>query len=152
MINGRNTVTNVALSEALLPHSGPLSSLTSVSLTEMDRIWWRAATRPRRDDLQSLGYLMIYFLRGDIHGRGYDQSVEMMKNSTIEDLCSGLPDEFATYLNYTRSLEFEDEPDYNYLQEIFRDLYVNKGFKDDNVFDWIVRRYEMNCHATNQAV
>lgn len=94
---------------------------------------------------------MIYFLRGDIHGRGYDQAVEMMKNSTIKDLCSGLPDEFATYLNYTRLLKFEDEPNYPYLREIFRGLYTRKGFRYDDEFDWTVLQYEKNRQANNQA-
>lgn len=112
--------------------------------------------------MESLGYVLID-LSGHLASEKldaskkeeYDLIMEKKKNTTIKSLCNGLPDEFATYLNYTRSLEFEDEPDYNYLQKIFRDLYVNKGFKDDNddkVFDWTVRKYEMNCQDTNQAV
>ncbi|OBT60289.1 hypothetical protein VE03_10326 [Pseudogymnoascus sp. 23342-1-I1] len=104
------------------------------------------------DDMDSLGRLMIYFLRGHLPWKGldankkeeYDLIMDEMKKTTVEDLCSGLPGEFATYLNYTRFLEFKDNPDYDYLQKIFRDLYANKGFENDNVFDWIVRKDEMN--------
>lgn len=41
--------------------------------------------------------------------------------------------EFAMYLNYTRDLLFEEEPDYAYLKEILRGM----NYKYDNAFDWI---------------
>ena len=44
--------------------------------------------------------------------------------------------EFATYLNYCRSLKFEDKPDYVYLRQMFRTLFHRLGYTSDNVFDW----------------
>lgn len=58
----------------------------------------------------------------------------------IEALCKGFPSEFATYLNYTRSLRFEDKPDYAYLKKLFRDLFVREGYQMDYVFDWTLKR------------
>lgn len=55
-----------------------------------------------------------------------------------ELLCRGFPSEFAIYLNYTRSLRFDDKPDYSYLRKLFRDLFVREGFQYDYVFDWTV--------------
>lgn len=56
-----------------------------------------------------------------------------------EVLCRGFPNEFAIYLNYCRSLRFDDKPDYSYLRKLFRDLFVREGFQYDYVFDWSVQ-------------
>jgi len=60
-----------------------------------------------------------------------------------EELCEGLPGEveFATFINYARSLRFEDEPDYAYLRQLFSRLFLAEGFKYDNVFDWTEKRF-----------
>jgi casein kinase I family protein HRR25 len=69
-----------------------------------------------------------------------------------EVLCRGFPNEFAIYLNYTRSLRFDDKPDYSYLRKIFRDLFVREGFQYDYVFDWTVYKYQQkNAQAIAQA-
>jgi hypothetical protein len=47
--------------------------------------------------------------------------------------------EFATYLNYCRSLRFEDKPDYAYLRRLFRDLFYRKGYTLDYVYDWTLK-------------
>ena len=44
--------------------------------------------------------------------------------------------EFAIYLNYVRSLRFEDKPDYMYLRKMFRDLFIREGFEWDYMYDW----------------
>lgn len=57
-----------------------------------------------------------------------------------EFLCRGFSNEFAIYLNYCRSLRFDDKPDYSYLRKLFRDLFVREGFQYDYVFDWSVQQ------------
>jgi hypothetical protein len=47
--------------------------------------------------------------------------------------------EFATYLNYCRSLRFEDKPDYSYLRQIFRNLFHREGYTYDYIFDWTLQ-------------
>ncbi|KAL5344275.1 serine/threonine protein kinase [Pseudogymnoascus australis] len=102
----------------------------------------------RRDDMESLGYVMLYFCRGSLPWQGlkaatakqkYDSVVFKKMATRIEVLCHGLPNEFAIYLNYTRSLRFDDKPDYVFLRKIFRDLFVREGFQYDYVFDWTVQ-------------
>lgn len=44
--------------------------------------------------------------------------------------------EFGTYLNFCRSLKFEDKPDYAYLRQLFRNLFHKLGYTYDYVFDW----------------
>lgn len=53
----------------------------------------------------------------------------------------GLPDEFGEYIDYTRSLGFRVEPDYAYLRRLLRRRFKAEGFKNDNVFDWTIKRF-----------
>ncbi|KAK4169011.1 casein kinase [Cladorrhinum sp. PSN259] len=98
------------------------------------------------DDLESLGYLLVYLARGSLPWQGLKAPTEREKYELImqkkmslsgEDLCDGvLPDEFATLINYARSRGFHDKPDYPYLHGLFRHLFEARGFHDDSVFDW----------------
>eukprot|EP01061_Rhynchopus_euleeides_P024689 TRINITY_DN397_c0_g1_i6.p1 TRINITY_DN397_c0_g1~~TRINITY_DN397_c0_g1_i6.p1 ORF type:complete len:343 (+),score=125.62 TRINITY_DN397_c0_g1_i6:78-1031(+) len=99
----------------------------------------------RRDDLEAVGYVLMYFLRGSLPWQGlkaqtkkqkYDRISEKKMSTPVETLCKGFPGEFATYLNYTRSLRFEDKPDYQYLRKLLRDLFIKEGYMMDYVFDW----------------
>ncbi|CAH7690930.1 CK1/CK1/CK1-D protein kinase [Phakopsora pachyrhizi] len=99
----------------------------------------------RRDDLESLGYLLISFLTGTLPWLGISSHSRSLKNSIMAEkkictplnsLCSGLPIEFVKYLNYVRSLRFKDRPDYSYLRKLFRDLLFRVGYTYDYVYDW----------------
>ncbi|KAI8826963.1 kinase-like domain-containing protein [Fimicolochytrium jonesii] len=105
----------------------------------------------RRDDLESLGYVLMYFCRGALPWQGlkaatkkqkYDRIMEKKMTTPTEVLCRGFPNEFSMYLNYTRSLRFDDKPDYSYLRKLFRDLFVREGYQYDYVFDWTVVKYQ----------
>ncbi|KAG2136386.1 casein kinase I [Suillus clintonianus] len=79
----------------------------------------------RRDDLESLTYMLIYLLRGSLpwlisdHEKLSSSSIlERKVNTTIEVLCSGIPVEFASVLIYTRSLAFSEDPDYEHLRSL----------------------------------
>lgn len=54
----------------------------------------------------------------------------------VEVLCKGLPIEFSTYLNYCRSLKFDDKPDYGFLRRNFKELFFRSGYEWDYDFDW----------------
>ena len=110
--------------------------------------------------MESLGYVMLYFCRGSLPWQGlkaatkkqkYDRIMEKKMTTPTEVLCRGFPNEYAIYLNYTRSLRFDDKPDYSYLRKIFRDLFVREGFQYDYVFDWTVYKYQKNAQAIAQA-
>ncbi|CAN1218206.1 Casein kinase 1-like protein 2 [Linum perenne] len=107
----------------------------------------------RRDDLESLGYLFMYFLRGSLPWQGlragnkkqkYDKISEKKVSTSIEALCRGYPTEFASYFHYCRSLRFDDKPDYAYLKRLFRDLFIREGFQFDYVFDWTILKYQQS--------
>ncbi|KNE69710.1 CK1/CK1/CK1-D protein kinase [Allomyces macrogynus ATCC 38327] len=104
----------------------------------------------RRDDLESLGYVLMYFCRGSLPWQGlkaatkkqkYDRIMEKKMTTPSEVLARGYPNEFAIYLNYCRSLRFDDRPDYSYLRRLFRELFVREGYSYDYVFDWTVLKF-----------
>jgi casein kinase I homolog HRR25 len=77
--------------------------------------------------------------------------MEKKMTTPTDVLCRGFPTEFALYLNYTRSLRFDDKPDYSYLRKIFRDLLLREGFRYDYVFDWTINKCQRNAQASDQA-
>jgi casein kinase 1/casein kinase I family protein HRR25 len=99
----------------------------------------------RRDDLESLGYVLMYFQRGSLPWQGlrantkkqkYEKIMEKKMTTSIESLCKTFPLEFQTYFEYCRSLRFEDKPDYPYLKRMFKELFFTEGFQTDYQFDW----------------
>ena len=93
----------------------------------------------RRDDLESLAYILIYFLRGSLPwqslGHQGKKMLKLKQKIDTHDLCHGLPVEFCQFLEYTRSLSFDDKPDYNYLYDLFDSRLLQEGFLNDS-FDW----------------
>ncbi|KAK1291001.1 Casein kinase I isoform delta-like [Acorus calamus] len=90
----------------------------------------------RRDDLESLGYVLLYFLRGSLPWQGlkaatkkqkYDKICEKKLATPIEVLCKSHPVEFASYFHYCHSLTFDQRPDYGFLKRLFRDLAKREG-------------------------
>lgn len=116
----------------------------------------------RRDDLESLGFVLMYFNRGSLPWQGLRAATKKQKYQKISDrkvstpineLCKNYPPEFAIYLRYCRSLRFDDRPNYAYLRGLFRDLYLREGFADDGVFDWtLMKNQEIGTSSSSNAV
>jgi len=114
----------------------------------------------RRDDLESMGYVLMYFLRGSLPWQGlkailkkqkYEKISDKKISTPIEVLCKGFPQEFVTYFHYCRSLRFDDKPDYSYLRKLFRELFVREGYQYDYVFDWTILKYQQNSRGGGSA-
>ncbi|KAJ4441078.1 hypothetical protein ANN_10928 [Periplaneta americana] len=99
----------------------------------------------RRDDLEALGHMFMYFLRGSLPWQGlkadtlkerYQKIGDTKRATPIEVLCEGHPEEMATYLRYVRRLDFFETPDYEYLRKLFQDLFERRAYVDDGEFDW----------------
>ncbi|MCJ1246640.1 serine/threonine protein kinase [Trapelia coarctata] len=104
----------------------------------------------RRDDMESLGYMLLYLLRGRLPWQGLKAKTDQERNKLImekkanigvEELCDQAPPEFAAYMDYIRALKFDDKPNYSRLRKSFQSLFVRCGYKYDNVFDWTIRRF-----------
>lgn len=102
----------------------------------------------RRDDLEALAYMLIYFLRGTlpwrkIKGATVSDTWDAIRDKKLETeavLTVGLPPEFDVFYKYVRALEFDDLPDYEGLRALFRGLAERQGIEYDGVFDWCVPR------------
>ncbi|TIA92676.1 hypothetical protein E3P99_00527 [Wallemia hederae] len=101
----------------------------------------------RRDDLESLGHVFMYFLRGGLPWQGlkaatnkqkYEKIGEKKQLTPIKELCEGFPEEFGIYLNYVRKLGFEETPDYDFLRDLFTKVLKNSGQVEDGVYDWMM--------------
>lgn len=99
----------------------------------------------RRDDMESLGYVLMYFNRGSLPWQGlkannkkqkYEKISEKKMSTPVEVLCKGFPAEFVLYLNYCRGIKFEEPPDYSYLHHLFRILFRTLNHQYDYTFDW----------------
>ncbi|XP_033245988.1 casein kinase I isoform X2 [Drosophila miranda] len=116
------------------------------------------AEQGRRDDLESLGYMLIYFRRGRLPWQGiravnkaqkFEQIGEMKASITMESLCNDMPGEFMLYLRYCRGLHFVEMPDYVYLLRMFQNILFRKRLLNDFLFDWVDLKhlaiYQRDC-------
>ncbi|XP_064901364.1 casein kinase I isoform X12 [Columba livia] len=110
----------------------------------------------RRDDLEALGHMFMYFLRGSLPWQGlkadtlkerYQKIGDTKRTTPIEVLCENFPEEMATYLRYVRRLDFFEKPDYDYLRKLFTDLLDQKGYVFDYEYDWIDKQLSADHRA-----
>ena len=103
----------------------------------------------RKDELESLGLVIIYLYQGflpwsDLKVKTISQALDLIKNIkmkvSIEELCADLPREFYEYMNYVKNMNFDDKPDYIYLQTLFLNLLKKIGEKNDLMFSWVDRK------------
>lgn len=100
----------------------------------------------RRDDLESIAYVLVYFLKGSLPWQGlkaknaqkkYRLILEKKQQVSIAQLCAGCPSQFGEFLAYTRALKFDTKPDIPFLRKMFRDLYHAQGCASTGkLWDW----------------
>ena len=107
----------------------------------------RGYDQSRRDDLESIGYVLAYLLRGNVPWQGitaktkeekYAKILYKKQSVTQEELFSGYPIDLVNYLKYCKNLEYEQEPDYDYLTSLFVNVIKNELKEEiDYNYDWI---------------
>ena len=99
----------------------------------------------RRDDLESVGYIFIYFLKGKLPWQNikaknkeekYNKILAKKIEITSKELCSGLPKEFENFLEYTKNLKYEEKPNYNMLKALFDNIMKKKNYNYNYIYDW----------------
>jgi len=108
----------------------------------------------RRDDLESLGYMLIFFFRGKLPWQGLDGDTKSKRSTNIFNvkqttsltkLCEECPKEFLLYMKYCRILQFKQKPDYDLLRNLFIALFKKNEYDLDYIYDWnIVARQRKN--------
>ena len=105
----------------------------------------RGYEQGRRDDIESIGYVLMYFLLGVLPWQGlkikknedqFEKIAEKKYNTPFEELTQGQPEEFLLFFKYVDGLKFEDQPNYVYIIGLFQtmiDKYCRECFYD---FDW----------------
>ena len=103
----------------------------------------------RRDDLESLGYTILYFMKGGLPWMNLNQNINekeayiktysMKKFMPVERLCKGAPSEMQDYFRYIRQLKFKEEPNYDYLRNLFVNLLKKNGIENyqNYCFSWV---------------
>lgn len=105
----------------------------------------KGVEQSRRDDLEAIGHMLVYFLRGALPWSGLEAKTQEEKYRKIRekkeevplpDLCTGFPKAFEQYLNITRNMEFKQRPDYKGLRKLFTDVRTSVGPLEDWQFQW----------------
>ena len=100
-------------------------------------------TQGPRDDMEAIGYMCIFLMKGSlpwqnikIKDRKEKHKALLKEKSAIDlsSLCSGLPKEFAMYLQMVRSLDYEEDPHYDEYIQMFRNFGKNQGIQ--SLMDW----------------
>ena len=122
-----------------------------------------AYEQSRRDDLESIGYVLLYFLRGNLPWQGlkvkskedrYKKILDKKRETSTEELCRDFPQEFYQYVDYTKNLEYEENPNYDMLKKLFYDVIKKSREKFDYIYDWttysdIQKRKEIRSNRDN---
>ncbi|CAF4340089.1 unnamed protein product, partial [Rotaria magnacalcarata] len=99
----------------------------------------------RRDDLESLIYILIYLSKGELPWMGIKASDKRKKyeliamkklNITSKELFRNLPKQYKTIYDYIRSLTFNEKPDYAYIRCQIRSIFLKYNYKYDYIYDW----------------
>lgn len=107
----------------------------------------------RKDDLESMAYILIFFIKGKLPWCGLKAKNVKEKYEKIEkkkltlsavELCDSLPRCFEDFLKYAKDLDFEAKPDYPYLRGLFKQCMMDHTYDFDYVYDWVERFRKMN--------
>ena len=118
----------------------------------------RGFEQTQKDDLESVGYVLVYLLKGELPWQGIKiknkvQKIKSILVNKIEtcsaDLCSGLPEEFEKYIDYCKDLEINIKPDYSMLKNLFLEILQKEKLEFDYIYDWSFSNGNVNNNSIN---
>lgn len=98
----------------------------------------------RKDDLEAIAYILVYLYKGRLPWQGIKTKDKKKRYNLIykeklkyssEELCKDMPREFIVFLNYVKTLSFDEKPPYNSFKKMFTRLYERMGYTE-HVFEW----------------
>lgn len=99
----------------------------------------------KRDDLESLGYMYMYFLNGKVPWMGLSRTKDTKHHYKaiagckasicLEKELKKYP-EYVQYMTYVKKLEFDMEPDYSYLMNLIKQRFLEMNYEEDDEYDW----------------
>eukprot|EP00658_Telonema_sp_P-2_P082968 TRINITY_DN886_c0_g1_i2.p1 TRINITY_DN886_c0_g1~~TRINITY_DN886_c0_g1_i2.p1 ORF type:complete len:549 (-),score=126.15 TRINITY_DN886_c0_g1_i2:403-2049(-) len=93
----------------------------------------------RRDDMWSLFYLIIEFMKGSLPWSNIENKEDVGRRKLELDtpaLVEGLPGEMGLFMDHLRMLEYRHRPDYDYIKSLFDQMLENAGIPEDEPYDW----------------
>lgn len=99
----------------------------------------------RRDDLEAVAYVLLYLVRASLPWQGlfvknkedrYKKILKKKEETSAKELCFGYPKQFETLVDYTKRLEYTEEPDYEMLRELFTSIVSSLKWNFDYIYDW----------------
>ena len=123
----------------------PIGTLDFISLNVH-----KGFTPSRRDDIESIGYILLYLLTGNLPWIDIDDGKKASSHSNQEEsierkifeiknscclwkISDNIPGEFITIIYYCRNLEYEETPDYSYLYNLLKNLFSMKKFSVEDL-------------------
>jgi len=109
----------------------------------------RGVVQSRRDDLESLCYILLFLMKGNLpwdNVFGYNENEDILliykikKYMKPELLFLNLPKEIIEFFKYCKNLDFEQKPNYAYLRSLLLDILKSKNEKNDLLFSWKIRK------------
>ena len=103
----------------------------------------------RRDDLESIGYIIMYFVKGCLPWQGlkvnnkddrYKKICDKKRTTSEKELCFGFPKELEKFVKYTRNLGFTDVPDYEFLRNLLKSIIEHEHKIIDFHYDWLKKK------------
>ena len=119
----------------------------------------RGVVQSRRDDLESLCYILLFIMKGNlpwdnVFGHNENEDIlliyKIKKYMKPELLFLNLPKEIIDFFKYCKNLDFEQKPDYAYLRSLLLDILKSKNEKNDLLFSWKVNKNMMVIDNNNK--
>ena len=118
----------------------------------------RGKESSRRDDIISLGYMLIYFIKKELPW-DYTYKAKITSSKLFEltylketnacgNLFNGLPFEFKEFIKYAKNLKFDEEPNYSYLRNILNKIILNNNKFINEIYHFsLIKNIESSAKA-----
>lgn len=110
----------------------------------------------RRDDLESLGYVLVYLLTGKLPWvtgpRRSLRDLQVIRERTnLNEIGDGIDPEFVTFIELCRGLRFEEKPNYSLLRQLLSTLAQRKNLVLDWNYDWSQSESKQKCWSSSKS-